>query len=338
MKNLLIFILSLLIVVLLAVKFAPQAEKFWDKLITEFASLSQDENFDSVAVHNGIPSKDKVSLSINNVVDSVRNLPSKTGAEKSEAKKNAEVKYRKFPYQQVINYKVNEVVLDDVVSHYTGGYLKYVDGKPCIVLNTFVLGENFKDSAMLAEFEPEFKYLNSSMRKQFTLYHEFTHVLNDVYHLQNLNRKDEILINKYDEISCCLSELLLAREIYLETSWDSIFPDKLSFYYDAIQAKKFVPNKSNISDAEAEFIINGLTQKWQEKLENLYADKEVSDNSGRTDYVDTPDLSEEKLKAIIRPFFAYEIRGQKINFLEYLKTKIELTTLELISVNSREIK
>ena len=169
------------------------------------------------------------------------------------------------------------------------------------------------------------------------MYHEFTHQLNNVYALKNLSRKDEILINKYDEISASLAELLLARELYIETGWEDLFQNKLEFYYKkGLKNKTITPQKGQMSEEEASFIINQLVENWCKDVERYYAQKEVNTNLNQANNNNKP-LSEEELQNIIKQFFAYEIGGKKINFLDYLKSKIELTTLELITVNSREI-
>ncbi len=246
------------------------------------------------------------------------------------------LEYRKFPYQEIINYKLNQVVIEDTTVYYAGGALSYDNGEAVIILNKFSLGRAFNDSTNLGAFKQKFEFLNSEMRKQLTLYYQFTRVLNDVFHLQNLNRKDEILIRKYDDISAQLAVVLLAREIYLETGWDYIFQDYLTFYLDAVKANKFVPQKGNISVNEAEFIINELAKNWQKTIEMSSAKTELKRAGNLAGKYD--ELSENALKSVIAPFFAYDINGQKINFLDYLKQKIELTTLELISVNSQEIQ
>lgn len=244
--------------------------------------------------------------------------------------------YRKIPYQEIINYKLNQVVIEDTAAYYAGGALSYDNGEAVIILNKFSLGRAFNDSTNLGAFKQKFEFLNSEMRKQLTLYYQFTRVLNDVFHLQNLNRKDEILIRKYDDISARLAVVLLAREIYLETGWDYIFQDYLTFYLDAVKANKFVPQKGNISVNEAEFIINELAKNWQKTIEMSSAKTELKRAGNLAGQYD--ELSEKELKSVITPFFAYDINGQKINFLNYMKQKIELTTLEMISVNSQEIK
>lgn len=246
------------------------------------------------------------------------------------------LEYRKFPYQEIINYKLNQVEIEDTAAYYAGGALNYENGEPVIILNKFSLGRAFNDSTNLSAFRQRFEFLNSEMRKQFTLYYQFTRKLNDVFHLQNLNRKDEILIRKYDDISARLAVVLLAREIYLETGWDYIFQDYLAFYLDAVKENKFVPQKGNISVNEAEFIINELAKNWQKTIEMSSAKTELKRAGNLAGKYD--ELSENMLRSVIAPFFAYDINGQKINFLDYLKQKIELTTLELISVNSQEIQ
>lgn len=246
------------------------------------------------------------------------------------------LEYRKFPYQEIINYKLNQVEIEDTAAYYAGGALNYENGEPVIILNKFSLGLAFNDSTNLGAFRQRFEFLNSEMRKQFTLYYQFTRKLNDVFHLQNLNRKDEILIRKYDDISARLVVVLLAREIYLETGWDYIFQDYLAFYLDAVKENKFVPQKGNISVNEAEFIINELAKNWQKTIEMSSAKTELKRAGNLAGKYD--ELSENMLRSVIAPFFAYDINGQKINFLDYLKQKIELTTLELISVNSQEIQ
>ncbi len=246
------------------------------------------------------------------------------------------LEYRKFPYQEIINYKLNQVEIEDTAAYYAGGALNYENGEPVIILNKFSLGRAFNDSTNLGAFRQRFEFLNSEMRKQFTLYYQFTRKLNDVFHLQNLNRKDEILIRKYDDISARLAVVLLAREIYLETGWDYIFQDYLAFYLDAVKENKFVPQKGNISVNEAEFIINELAKNWQKTIEMSSAKTELKRAGNLAGKYD--ELSENMLRSVIAPFFAYDINGQKINFLDYLKQKIELTTLELISVNSQEIQ
>lgn len=297
MKNLVIIFLVVMVVILAAGLFVPNAYQ----TIRDFVKSEQNDS-----VQQGI-------------------LKQKT------------VQFRKFPYQQIINYKVSNVTANGEkdLLHYAGGCLRYEEDRPCIYVNEFTMGGALQDSTNAAKLSKTIDGFNSSMRRQFTLYYAFTQSLNDVYHLQNLSRKDEILVNKYDDISACLSVLLLAREIYLETGDESIFPEQVRFYRDAVKAKKIVPQKANITEAEAEFIINELSSDWQKNLETKFAVKDVPQNLA---YSDIEDLSEDALKKIIKPFFAYEIDGQRINFLDYLKTKIELTTLELISVNSREIK
>ena len=119
------------------------------------------------------------------------------------------LEYRKFPYQEIINYKLNQVEIEDTAAYYAGGALNYENGEPDIILNKFSLGRAFNDSTNLGAFRQRFEFLNSEMRNQFTLYYQFTRKLNDVFHLQNLNRKDEILIRKYDDISARLAVFFL---------------------------------------------------------------------------------------------------------------------------------
>ena len=290
--------------------------------------LSKPEKITSLQTDSA--SVEKSSLVLSQI--SYQSLSDEALLLKSDSAENV-LPYRKLPYQDVINYKTKEVVIDSAVVNYVGGYLSYKDGKADIYINTFIPSEAFKNSAEFANFKPELEFLNSKIQRQFTLYHEYTHFLNNLYGLNGLSRKDEILIGKYDEISASLSELLIAREIYLETGWDTIFRGKLSFYADALKTKKISPKKGMISAEEASFMINGLSEVWQKNLEMHYALKEVA----QTKVTTTEPMSEENLKKIITPFFLYELNGQKINFLDYLKTKLELTTLELISINSQEI-
>ena len=248
-----------------------------------------------------------------------------------------ETHYRIFPYQEEIRYKTNKITIDSVITHYIGGYLNYEQGKPKIYVNEYVPSSRFKETADYEVFKTNLEFLNSPIRRQLTLYHEYTHQLNNVYALKNLSRKDEILINKYDEISASLAELLLARELYIETGWDDLFQNKLEFYYKkGLKNKTITPQKGQMSEEEASFIINQLVENWCKDVERYYAQKEVNTNLNQTNNNNKP-LSEEELQNIIKQFFAYEIGGKKINFLDYLKSKIELTTLELITVNSREI-
>lgn len=247
-----------------------------------------------------------------------------------------ETHYRIFPYQEEIRYKTNKITIDSVITSYIGGYLNYEQGKPKIYVNEYVPSARFKETADYEVFKTNLEFLNSPIRRQLTLYHEFTHQLNNVYALKNLSRKDEILINKYDEISASLAELLLARELYIETGWEDLFQNKLEFYYKkGLKNKTITPQKGQMSEEEISFIINQLVENWCKDVEQYYAQKEVNKNLNQTN--NNKPLSEEELQNIIKQFFAYEIGGKKINFLDYLKSKIELTTLELITVNSREI-
>ena len=248
-----------------------------------------------------------------------------------------ETHYRIFPYQEEIRYKTNKITIDSVITSYIGGYLNYEQGKPKIYVNEYVPSARFKGTEEYDSFKKNLEILNSPIRRQLTLYHEYTHQLNNVYALKNLSRKDEILINKYDEISASLAELLLARELYIETGWEDLFQNKLEFYYKkGLKNKTITPQKGQMSEEEASFIINQLVENWCKDVERYYAQKEVNTNLNQTNNNNKP-LSEEELQNIIKQFFAYEIGGKKINFLDYLKSKIELTTLELITVNSREI-
>ena len=246
-----------------------------------------------------------------------------------------ETHYRIFPYQEEIRYKTNKITIDSVITSYIGGYLNYEQGKPKIYVNEYVPSARFKGTEEYDSFKKNLEILNSPIRRQLTLYHEYTHQLNNVYALKNLSRKDEILINKYDEISASLAELLLARELYIETGWEDLFQNKLDFYKKALKDKTITPQKGQMSEEEASFIINQLVENWCKDVERYYAQKEVNKNLNQTN--NNKPLSEEELQNIIKQFFAYEIGGKKINFLDYLKSKIELTTLELITVNSREI-
>lgn len=241
------------------------------------------------------------------------------------------ISYRTFPYRNKIAYTKNTIELDYEPSNYIGGYLSYEYGEPHIYVNEYVPSESFKRTSEYRAIKSSLDFLNSPKSKKLTICHEYTHQLNNVFGLTNLSRKDQMLACKYDEIAASLSEILLAREMYLETGAENLFYGTLSFYYKGLSSRKITPQKGKISAKEASFIINQLVYHWCRDLEPYYAQQSAS----RYFYTrNTKSLSKEEFKKIITPFFSYEIDGQKINFLNYLQKELELTKVELVSLNN----
>lgn len=339
MKKFVMFVLGLCFIYLVLDKCGVKPSYLLEKAgITQKDSTQVAETLTTeTTVETSQDGSTKVAPSNKEVLEEIKQKKKAENSTNTQVSPAGKISYRIFPYQEEIRYKTNKITIDSVITHYIGGYLNYEQDKPKIYVNEYVPSARFKGTEEYDSFKKNLEILNSPIRRQLTLYHEFTHQLNNVYALKNLSRKDEILINKYDEISACLAELLLARELYIETGWEDLFQNKLEFYYKkGLKNKTITPQKGQMSEEEASFIINQLVENWCKDVERYYAQKEVNTNLNQTNNNNKP-LSEEELQNIIKQFFAYEIGGKKINFLDYLKSKIELTTLELITVNSREI-
>lgn len=340
MKKFAIFILGLCFIYLVLDKFGlftgltTKVEQITAELTDSTTQVAETLTTETT-VETSQDGSTKVAPSNKEVLEEIKQKKKAENSTNTQVSPAGKISYRIFPYQEEIRYKTNKITIDSVITHYIGGYLNYEQGKPKIYVNEYVPSARFKGTEEYDSFKKNLEILNSPIRRQLTLYHEYTHQLNNVYALKNLSRKDEILINKYDEISASLAELLLARELYIETGWEDLFQNKLDFYKKALKDKTITPQKGQMSEEEASFIINQLVENWCKDVERYYAQKEVNKNLNQTN--NNKPLSEEELQNIIKQFFAYEIGGKKINFLDYLKSKIELTTLELITVNSREI-
>lgn len=237
--------------------------------------------------------------------------------------------YRIFPYSGKIQYQTKEVLVDKPFSNYTSGHMRSCNDSSIIYINHFVPTEEFKASADWAVYGPIISGLNSLLNKKLTLCHEYTHLLNQQGIPQRLSSKDQLLLNKYNEISACLSELLLAREFYLQAGATNFMDEKLNFYFKAVSEHKIEPNRTRISPQEAEFIINGITEYWQQNLAKHYIMKGMFNTIQQDEaLLSTFDMSQNQFLTLVGQFFAYEINGQKINFLEYLKTDIKLSEAE----------
>ncbi len=231
--------------------------------------------------------------------------------------------YRVFPYPYLseIEHECQEKVINKPLYSWLTG--RYDDLKKQIYVYTYIPSERFRKTTEWEKIRPFVEYLNSPARKQLTLSHEYTHLLNCNVNSSGLDAKSILLCDKYNEISAHLVTLLAARDAYLTKKTNNLQESWCSFYFNAVKKKRIIPRRGKISRREAAFMVNGVLHYWENCMEVRYVLQRT-----RLLKASKAKFDPEKLRDIVVRFFAYNIDGQKINFFDFIDGKVDLTSYE----------